>query len=329
MSSYDGIVGRITEPLAAEARRTGTPIVNVWLSSPAKGLPGVFPDVEAAGAMAANHLLGRGFRNFGTLYLANSLASQLQLKGFRTAIKAAGFSCSVFRDSYDCSGDNGWDILLDKQEAWLDTLKMPVGIHGVSDVISRYMIDLCHSKELNVPGDIAVVGNGDEEAICLSQRPTITSIELGFEQVGYQAAKLLDRLMDGGQPPEQPLLIKPQALIPRQSTDSYAVEDPVVAQAMRFMTDRCQYPIKVTDVVAAVPASHRSLGRRFQTTMGRSISDELLRQRVERAKRILVESDEAVKVVARASGFSNYSHFYKAFVRLTDTTPKEYRQQNR
>ncbi len=330
VSSYDGVVGRITGPMADEARRSGTPVVNVWMNSPVKDLPGVFPDYESAGAMAANHLRGRGFRNFGFLAVDRDACAQIQLKGFRSAFKAAGLACSVHRVrviSLSKIGD--WDTILDGQEAWIDTWKTPIGILGASDIGSRYLIDLCQSKGLHVPGDVAVVGTFNEDAICLSQRPTITSIELGFEQVGYQAAQLLDRLMDGEQPPDQPILIKPQALIPRQSTDSFAVDDPLVARALRFITEHCCEQIKVTDVVAAVPASRRSLERLFQKTMQRTIDDEILRLRIEHAKRILVETDEALKNVARASGFSNYTHFYRAFVRLMEMSPKEYRQQSR
>ncbi|MCP4376936.1 MAG: substrate-binding domain-containing protein [bacterium] len=327
VSSFDGVIGRISQSLTGETRRDEPPIVNVWMNSPVKDLPNVFADFESAGAMAANHLLGRGFRNFGFIGLTREVCSSLALKGFRSVIEPAGLTCSVHQHDHIFSKVGSWDALVDSQEAWIDTWQMPIGICSTMDAISRYLIDLCEEKGLHVPGDVAVVGTGNEEAICLSQSPTITSIELGHEKVGYQAAKLLDRLMDGEQPPDQPVLIEPYGLIPRQSTDSYAAEDPVVARALRYIAEHCHGPITVADVVDAVSASHRSLGRLFQATLGRSISDELLRLRIERAKRCLLETDEALKNIARNSGFSNYPHFYRAFVRIVKMSPKEYRQQ--
>ncbi len=331
VSSYDGVVGRITQQMADEARCSGTPVVNVWANSPVKDLPSVFSDFEAAGAMGANHLLGRGFRNFGLFTGLNSTDS-IQLKGFRSALKAAGMDCSVYRErdlDLDFAKTGALDSIIDSQEAWIDTWQRPIGILCADDTTSRYLIDVCQSKGLHVPGDVAVVGAGNEEAICLAQSPTITSIELGFGQIGYHAAQLLDRLMDGEQPPDQPILINPHELVPRQSTDSFAIDDPLVARALRFITEHCCEQIKVTDVVAAVPTSRRSLERLFQKTMQRTIDDEILRLRIEHAKRILVETDEALKNVARASGFSNYTHFYRAFVRLMEMSPKEYRKQSR
>ena len=135
--------------------------------------------------------------------------------------------------------------------------------------------------------------------------------------------------MDGEPPPDRPLLIRPYELIPRQSTDSYAVDDPVVARALRFIAEHGHEQIKVADVVAAVPTSHRSLGRLFQKTMQRSINDEIQRLPIERAKRRLVETDEVLKSVALDCGFTSQNNFYRAFVRLEGISPKEYRKQRR
>ncbi len=104
---------------------------------------------------------------------------------------------------------------------------------------------------------------------------------------------------------------------------------PVVARALRFMSEHCQDPIKVTDVVASLPSSLRVVQRAFQKTMGRSIADEILRLRIERAKRSLVETDEPLKHIAHDSGFISRRNFDRAFVRLIGITPKEYRKQSR
>jgi len=180
-----------------------------------------------------------------------------------------------------------------------------------------------------VPHDVAIIGTGNEDVICASPPPTLTSIDLNYIQVGYQAAALLDRLMDGEKPPDQPQLIAPAALIPRQSTDSYAVTDPTVARALRFIAEHGHESISVDDVVAAAPTSRRSLQRRFQEAMQRSITDEIARLRTERAKRRLMETDELLKNVAADSGFSNLNHFYRTFVRLEGVSPKAYRKQYR
>jgi len=328
--SYDGILGRPSRQLADKAAQAGVPVVNVYIGTDARNLPSVFPDFEAAGAMAAEHLMGRGFRRFGFLGFVREVASRLALRGFRSAIKASGLSCSVHRYPMNSpTRRRTWGAFRAGLEAWVDTWSTPIGVYSTRDLPCRYLIDVCRSKGLRMPGDVAVIGAGNEDVICASPAPSLTSIDLGYAQVGYQAAAMLDRLMHGEAPPQTPQLISPAKLIPRQSTDSYAVDDPVVAQALRFIAEHGHEPIKVSDVAAATHAARRSLERRFQEAMGRTIGQEIMRLRLERAKRRLVESDLPLKNVARHSGFTSDNHFYRTFVRLEGISPKAYRKARR
>jgi len=327
---YDGILARATRQLADKAGRKGIPVVNVWMNSPVRNLPNVFPDFETVGEMAARHLVGRGFRQFAFMGYLRDVASRFQLKGFRSLIREAGYSCSVHRFGINSPAKaNTWKPFLAGLSEWVDTWTTPIGLYSTEDLPCRYLIDLCRARGLQIPRDVALIGTGNESVICASPPPTLTSIDLGEARVGYRAAELLDRLMDGEQPPDSPQLIAPVELIPRQSTDSYAVDDPVVARALRFIAEHGHKPINVGDVAASTPTTRRSLERRFQKAMRRTIAEEISRLRLERAKRRLVEADEPLKKVAAASGFSNPNHFYRAFVRLEGISPKEYRKQRR
>jgi LacI family transcriptional regulator len=330
-SPYDGILGRIEGKTADKAKLAGVPVVNVWMNSPAKpALSNVFADFEAIGVMAARHLLGRGFRQFGFMGHLRDVSTRLHLKGFRSELKASGLSCSTHRfPAEDPYRARTWGAFSAGLAAWVDTLTTPIGICTTHDLNSRFLIDVCRSKGLSVPQDVAIVGAGNEDVICTSPPPTLTSIDLNCKQIGYQAAALLDRLMDGEAPVDEPLLIPPAELVPRESTDSHAVDDSVVARALRFIAEHGHESITVDDVVAATPASRRSLERRFQKAMRRTISEEITRLRLERAKRRLAESDDALKNVAADAGFSSLNHFYRAFVRLEGISPKEYRKQRR
>ena len=68
---YDGIIARATKKLAEHAGRLKVPVVNVWVSSPARELPGVFGDFSSIGRMRAEHLMARGFRRFACLGYRN------------------------------------------------------------------------------------------------------------------------------------------------------------------------------------------------------------------------------------------------------------------
>ena len=51
-----------------------------------------------------------------------------------------------------------------------------------------------------VPEDVALLGIGNQEAICQMFTPTLSSIEINARKVGFEAARLVHRLMDGAEP---------------------------------------------------------------------------------------------------------------------------------
>jgi len=326
---YDGVLGRATQKLADTARQAGVPVVNVWMNSPARQLPSVFPDVEEAGRMAARHLLGRGFRQLGYLGFARDVCSQLQLKGFRSVARREGLPCLVHRfgRTHVTKSAAHWEAFIGGLRGWVDTWTTPIGIYATHDLQCRYVIDVCRSRGLQVPRDFAVVGTFNESVICASPAPTLTSIDLGYTHVGYRAAELLDRLMDGQPPPEEPEWIAPAELIPRQSTDAYAVDDPLVNRALRFIAEHGHERIQVGTVARKISTNRRTLERRFHASLGRSVAEEITRLRMERVKRRLVETDEPLKAVASAAGFTSAQQLYKTFLRVEGVSPKQYRQQ--
>lgn len=327
--AYDGILARATTTLAAAARKAGVPLVNVWLNSPVRDLPGVYPDFEISGVMAAEHLIGRGFRQFGYLGLLHDIDSVQQLVGFRQVTEAAGFPCSTHHfDANQLEGSAaGWETFVAELEAWIDTWQPPIGIFVCGDLYCRYLIDICRTKGLHVSQDVAIIGTSNEPELCSSLEPGLTSIDMGFGKVGYRAAALLDHLMSGGEPPETPEFIAPAELVPRRSTDIYASEDILVARALRYIAENSHLRIQVKDVAAAVATTRRTLERRFSDYAGRTIADEITRLRLERAKRRMVETDAPMKDVAIDAGFRNSDHFYKVFSRIEGVPPTRYRDE--
>ncbi len=328
VAAFDGVVGRITPAIAKAAAKAGVPAVNIWLNSPVKSLPAVFADWETAGAMAAEHLLGRGLRRFGYLGIKGFVNTRQQLQGFRSVLRREGFRCTAHRfpDGHAEWNSPHWKLFVEGLETWVDSLAPPVGILVGGDLYCRFLIDVCRRNGLNVPGDIAIVGTGNETILCGSPMPSLTSIDLGHVQIGHRAAALLDRMMDGGAPPAEPEFVLPSELVPRQSTDVFAVDDPLVARALRFIAENSNRMLGVPEVAAEVAVSRRKLERRFRDAVGRSIAEESIRLRINRAKRRLVESDEDIKMVAAASGFCSANHFGKVFTRMVGISPVLYRK---
>jgi LacI family transcriptional regulator len=328
---FDGILGRITKPLAQASQKFEIPVVNVWINSPAENIASVLVDFETSGEMAAQHLVGRGFRRFGYMGFLREKDARHQIQGFREILKPLGFPLTNYRFPRTGLGGEGlgWEKFLEGLEQWVDSWKPPIGVLVNTDLFCRHLIETCRAKGLKVPQDIAIVGTSNEPAICLSPYPTLTSIDLDFELVGYRAAEKLDEMMNSRKSLASFEYSPPKGLIPRQSTDSLAADDPLVTKALRFISENGQDRIQVDDVVLASGTNRRTLERKFRSSMGCSIAEEISRLRIERSKRLMLETEASFKSIAVDLGFRNSDHFCKVFSRHEDMTPSEYRRQEK
>jgi LacI family transcriptional regulator len=123
--------------------------------------------------------------------------------------------------------------------------------------------------------------------------------------------------------------IPPTGVITRRSTDLTAVTDVEVAEALRFIREHASGPMGVDAVLKNATVSRRQLERRFRTSLGRSMLDEIRRCRVERARQLLLETDLTLPQVATASGFSSASYLTVVFGESAGQTPGNFRKRYR
>jgi LacI family transcriptional regulator len=283
-------------------------------------------DFPAAGALAAAHFRGRGLRRFGFVGQERNAAGELLLQGFREAVQADGFDVDVLRVGADPQDGAGWMRIQRPLGRWTRSLRPPVGVLTSSDILARYLCAHGTTAGLRIPDDLAVVGSGNTMLLCELLDPAISSLDHGFERVGRRAAELLEALMAGRTLPPSPVRVPPSGLVPRRSSDVFAVEDAGVAAALRAIWASSHRPTKVAGVLAAVPTSRRTLERRFRELLGRTVHDEIRRAHVEQAKRLLVETADPLKAVATRSGFRDPQQFSRVFRASEGLTPGEYRR---
>jgi len=210
---------------------------------------------------------------------------------------------------------------------WLKTLRPPVGVLAVHDYRARVLIDACLSLDLRVPHDVAVLGVDNDTTVCEFCQPTLSSISRGPWQVGYQAAQLLERLMAGRPAPAGDLLVPPEGVVARRSTETVVVENPHVREAIQFMHDHLGESFTVEQFVHQAAVSRRLLEKRFRQCLDCTPREYLCRLRIERAKQLLGEAERMrIPVLARACGFSDAKRFRLAFGRLVGMPPMRYRR---
>jgi LacI family transcriptional regulator len=144
--------------------------------------------------------------------------------------------------------------------------------------------------------------------------------------MAYEAAALLDRLMNGEPPPEKPKRITPKGVVTRKSTEILAVEDPDVADALSYIQENFRRgDLSVDDVVAHGQVARRSLERAFRNELQRTILHEILRVRVGHAQSLLETTPHSVTDIAAQSGFASLNHFFRVFRGRTGLTPRSFR----
>ena len=190
----------------------------------------------------------------------------------------------------------------------------------------RYVAEACRARKLRIPYDAALVGCFNETVVSAHPDPSLSSIDFGFDRIGHRAAELLDSLMDGAAAPKEIIRLPPVELLARQSSDAFAVENPVVSKALRYIAENAHLAVDVDNVASNVNTTRRTLSRLFAKFLGKSVYETITHLRLERVKRQLCESGSALKTIAAECGFSDAIHLCKVFQRIEGISPGEYRK---
>jgi LacI family transcriptional regulator len=323
----DAVIAQVSDLEMAESLRAlSVPLVNV--SSVLKTLPScsVVPDNVEAGAIGAEHLLRMHHRNYGYLGFSGYTYAMQIRSGFERRLMQSRFKCHTYMPRAGSGDGSAWTRDFAAMSKWLRQLPKPAAILACNDMRARHALTVCARIGLRVPDDVAIVGVGNDRLTCECVTPTLSSVILGPERIGYAAAAQTARLIRGHRPPSKPVLILPTGISVRQSSSLLAVDDPVVSESLVYIRDHAREPIQVPDVVRAVAVSRRLLERRFMDCLGHSPGEEIRRTRIELAKQMLVESDHPIYAIAAACGFSDPARLNEAFRRSTGRAPTDFRR---
>jgi LacI family transcriptional regulator len=250
------------------------------------------------------------------------------MEGFLSTINDAGCPCVSTQIALSPAATaKQWRISERKISAWMDEWKTPIGVFVGSESTGRVVAQMCRSRGWRVPQDVAIIAGQNEELICESLRPTLSSVEIGYERIGYEAARLLDRLMKGEAPPSSPIILPAQGIVVRESTDSIAVDDELISSALAYISANCHLDISADDVALAVSTHPRTLQRHFRKYLDRSIAAEIRSVRLERAKQRLTQTRLPLAHIARDAGFGTAVRMCAIFRRETGMSPKQYRKE--
>ena len=327
-----GIIARVqNRQIAREVLAAGIPAVDVLGVVQDSGLPLVHTDDARISALAAEHLLERGFRHLAFFNRPGEKWSERRRDAFVEIVKDRARSCVVFDAPRQVDHTKRWEDYADDLARWIAALPKPAGLMLCSDQIGPAALEACRRAGCSVPDEVAVIGVDNDEPLCEVAAPGLSSVRPDHERVGYEAAALLDRLMKGGAAPGTATYIQPRGVAIRRSSDVMALEDRDVAAAIRVIRERaCDAAgLTIDDVAADVAVSRSVLQRRFKQAVGRTLHEEMLRVRLARARELLAETDVPIAVVAEKSGFRHQEYLGVVFRQRLATTPARFRRENR
>ncbi len=333
--------GAIVEPWdqawADKVRATGIPVVEVgtgWIARPEPSDPLALRvahatiDDHAVGVMAASYFAERGYKSCAFVGMQRSTAEMGREAGFHATVTASGATCvSYFLDDHGTAADP-WGTAHKRLRHWLRSLPKPVGILAANDGRGMQLMEAARQAGLEIPDDIAVVGIDNDDLLCETANPSLSSVAPPWERVGYEAAVILDAMMAGGVAPPD-VKLRPARVVTRRSSDTTAIHDVGLAAAVRYVRQNASRQMSVGDVVRHVAMSRRALERRFRQSIGHTVLEEIHRAHVESAKQLLIQTDLTMRDIAERAGFHDDRRLSETFRTVAGMSPSAFRRQYR
>jgi LacI family transcriptional regulator len=332
----DGIIVRMeSQAMASALERLDVPKVDLRGSIPRLGLPLIDTDDRRVAILAAEHLIERGFRHFAFCGFVGANYSDKRSRWFAEYVHRRGFPCDSFTPSIPHSSKATLQLERPNQQfdrelvAWLARLPKPVGIMACNDIRGQQVLGVCRRSGIIAPDEAAVIGVDNDEVLCELADPPLSSVEPNVRRIGYEAAALLESLMQGQAPPRSPLYIEPTGIVIRQSTDVLAIPDRSITAVLRHIREHACDGVRVADLIPVAALSRSVFEHRFKQLVGHSPKAEILRVQLGRARQLLEESDLTLAGIADKCGFKYPEYFATLFRQKHDMTPGDYREKSR
>lgn len=285
-------------------------------------------DEQAAAKLVLDHFRDRALEHFAVFGYGNAWWAVRRAVALQSLLKADDEELHIF-PTLGTGPPDFYPALERRDElllpTWLADLPKPIGVWCVGDIHAIQLLEACQRLGLAVPDDVAILGTTNDTLLCSILTPNLSSLEFDASFVGYEAARRLDAKMRG-KTVKGVAEIPPKGIVVRQSTDVVHARDPDLVRAIQFIRENALDGISVPDVIKAVGVSRSTLQRKFKLMLGTNPAKEILRVKLDYAKRLLRETDASLETIAMKVGFATTEYFVQAFRRECGTTPARFRR---
>jgi LacI family transcriptional regulator len=290
-------------------------------------IPNITGAHHLAGQMGADYFIRKGFKNFAFYGFKDIVWSSERCEGFLDEIRKNKLEKN-FHEYQNTNFKELWRYESAPLIAWLEMLPKPVAMMVCDDNQGQHIAEICKQCGIKIPEEIALLGVDNDEVICTLSDPPLSSISQSVEKGGYEAAKLMDIMIQHPDMQYKDVVVYPTHIITRQSTDIFATNDKYISAVLKYIHQNTNKRLNINNIIRMVPFSRRLFENRFKQEIGMPIYSYIMNLRIEKFAHKLVETNAPIIEITNEMGFSDYKNIARLFKKVKGCTPSEYRNKN-
>lgn len=291
-------------------QKSDKPKVSIGRKEFMTGIPFVSQHLEEVGKAGADYFLKAGFKNLTYPLIHKNVKPEYQ--AFKNEVEKAG------RIFHEVTAEN----LKEK----LQKLPKPLALMAADDDWAVSIYSKLEKLNIAVPEEVSLLGASNNELTCELNFTPISSLDLRYDELGFQAASLLEKMLNDEPTAEAPILIKPGKVIVRDSTSAPPIDNIKVAQVVRKILTDFRKPIVIEQLAESVNLCRWSLDVAFKKSIGETVAEYIQNCRITEAEKLLKNSELKINEIARKVGYLNHVTFLRAFHRIHNCSPTQFRQ---
>ena len=283
----------------------------------------IVSDDETLGKTAADFFGRKNLASFAFVGAAGVSWSSRREQAFADTLRSRGIRCETLQ-----IGECNWRQTEIQLASWLKSLKPPCGVWAANDMIAKNVIDACRAGGLHIPEQVQILGTDNESYICEHTEPSLSSIELDFEDGGFQSAEFIDIALSGRKTKYtvRQLRFRPKGIVERMSATDVNGTARRVAAAHEFIRRHAGAGISVSDVAVAVGVSTRLLAKNYRMVLGTTVLDDIQTERLAQVRHLLKSTTTPIDRIGEQCGFKSPAHLKTLFKRTYGKTMSEFRR---
>lgn len=314
-------------------KKRGIAVVNLSTEflGKAPAFPRVTADNQIVAQLVARHFASLGLKDFAYIHERNREYSRERLEAYRREISLLQGRLHVIELPVSSWKESIRSHRLHTElKKALARLPKPCGVFAKDDIMGYAALQAIKELGIRCPDELPLCGCGDDIAFCHTTWPALTSVDFPGKDIGFHAAQLLRRMMNGESiSPETRILVPPTRLVARESTGRVVLPDAILTRALDCIRQsKSNESVVVSDLAKRVGVSREILRQRFQAGLGRSPKQEIERMRLNRVLHVLRNGSPTLSDVAERTGFSGSDELCRFIKRITGKTAGQLRKES-